>query len=216
MCNLYEMSVKEFTKDTHDHKQYYFKLHKLIPIFHKFWFWTSLKFIIIKAKNSGPQLRVGHQIRATMIEKCPHNGTMMVKDLKRDVSMYSRLSTKSNRFYWFISPTPVFLPGEFHGQRSLPGYSPLGHKESDTTEWLSLTHTINYASGIQNAFKLEKKKRKRQSIATSVSWYQNSLLVKNRNLESRVAGCSTGSPSGTEHPAWLRHRELASGEHGHN
>ena len=25
-------------------------------------------------------------------------------------------------------PTPVFLPGESHGQRSLEGYSPLGHR----------------------------------------------------------------------------------------
>ena len=31
-------------------------------------------------------------------------------------------------------PTPVFLPGESHGQRSLAGYCPLGHTESDTTE----------------------------------------------------------------------------------
>ena len=31
-------------------------------------------------------------------------------------------------------PTPVFLPGESHGQRSLVGYSPRGHKELDTTE----------------------------------------------------------------------------------
>ena len=30
--------------------------------------------------------------------------------------------------------TPVFLPGKFHGQRSLAGYSPWSHKESDTTE----------------------------------------------------------------------------------
>ena len=30
--------------------------------------------------------------------------------------------------------TPVFLPGESHGQRSLAGYSPWGRKESDTTE----------------------------------------------------------------------------------
>ena len=29
-------------------------------------------------------------------------------------------------------PTPVFLPGESHGQRSQAGYSPWGHKESDT------------------------------------------------------------------------------------
>ena len=34
-------------------------------------------------------------------------------------------------------PTPVFLPGESHGQNSLAGYSPWGHKESDTTEWLT-------------------------------------------------------------------------------
>ena len=38
-------------------------------------------------------------------------------------------------------PTPVFLPGESHGQRSLAGYSPRGHKESDTTERLMHTHT---------------------------------------------------------------------------
>ena len=31
-------------------------------------------------------------------------------------------------------PTPVFLPEESHGQRSLVGYSPRGHKESDMTE----------------------------------------------------------------------------------
>ena len=31
-------------------------------------------------------------------------------------------------------PTAVFLPGKSHGQRSLAGYSPWGHKESDTTE----------------------------------------------------------------------------------
>ena len=35
--------------------------------------------------------------------------------------------------------TPVFLPREFQGQRSLVGYSPWGCKESDTTE--QLTHT---------------------------------------------------------------------------
>ena len=35
--------------------------------------------------------------------------------------------------------TPVFLPGEYHGQRSLAGYSSWGHKESDTTEWPTLS-----------------------------------------------------------------------------
>ena len=49
-------------------------------------------------------------------------------------------------FYWSIVPwvgkipwrkkwqsTPVFLPGESHGQGSLVCYSPWGHKGSDTT-----------------------------------------------------------------------------------
>ena len=36
-------------------------------------------------------------------------------------------------------PTPVFLPGESHGQRSLAGYSPWGCKESDMSKRLS-TH----------------------------------------------------------------------------
>ena len=31
-------------------------------------------------------------------------------------------------------PTPVFLPGESHGLRSLEGYSPWSHKELDITE----------------------------------------------------------------------------------
>ena len=50
---------------------------------------------------------------------------------------------KSHRFHpwvrkipwrWKWLPTPVFLPGESHRQRSLAGYSPWGQKESDRTE----------------------------------------------------------------------------------
>ena len=32
-------------------------------------------------------------------------------------------------------PTPVILPGKFHGQKKLGSYSPWGHKESNMTEW---------------------------------------------------------------------------------
>ena len=38
-------------------------------------------------------------------------------------------------------PTPVFSPGEFHGQRSLEGCSPWGRTEVDTTEATEHTHT---------------------------------------------------------------------------
>ena len=36
------------------------------------------------------------------------------------------------------TPTPVFLPGELHGQKSLAGYSQWGCKEADRTEQLTL------------------------------------------------------------------------------
>ena len=42
-------------------------------------------------------------------------------------------------------PTPVFLPGEFHGQRSLVGYSPWGCKELDMTGAI-ITHSAAEAS----------------------------------------------------------------------
>ena len=38
-------------------------------------------------------------------------------------------------------PTTLFLPGEFHGQRSLVGHSPWSHKELDMTEQLTHTYT---------------------------------------------------------------------------
>ena len=40
-------------------------------------------------------------------------------------------------------PAPVFLPGKFHGQTNLVGYSPWGCKESDTTEHAQI-HTPIY------------------------------------------------------------------------
>ena len=40
-------------------------------------------------------------------------------------------------------PTPVFLPGEFQGQRSLEDYRPWGPKESDTTEKLTLSFSCS-------------------------------------------------------------------------
>ena len=48
----------------------------------------------------------------------------------------SKFTLKHNyRSKW--QPTPVFLPGEFHGQRSLKEYSPWGSKEPDMPEQLS-------------------------------------------------------------------------------
>ena len=54
-----------------------------------------------------------------------------------DLGLIPRWGRSSWRREW--QPTPVFLPGEFHGQKSLAGYSPWGHKELDPTEQLTLT-----------------------------------------------------------------------------
>ena len=45
-------------------------------------------------------------------------------------------------------PTPVFLPGESHWQRSLVNYSPWGCKKSDITEQLTHTHTHTQTHGM--------------------------------------------------------------------
>ena len=59
-------------------------------------------------------------------------------------------------------PTPVFLPGKFHRQRSLAGYSPWGHEESDMPEQLTssllletnITLYVNYISFFFKKLKL--------------------------------------------------------------
>ena len=63
----------------------------------------------------------------------------------------------------FSNCSPVLLPGKSHGWRSLVGYSPWGHKESDTTEWLhflSLSLQSISRSSLQHltSFKEDKKK----------------------------------------------------------
>ena len=40
-------------------------------------------------------------------------------------------------------PTPIFSPGESHGQRSLACYSPWGRKDLDMTEWLIHTRLLS-------------------------------------------------------------------------
>ena len=65
----------------------------------------------------------------------------MVKNLPARQEAWVRLTPGSGRYPGEGSglPTPVFLPGEFYGQRSLAGCSPRGGKELDTTEpsWLT-------------------------------------------------------------------------------
>ena len=54
------------------------------------------------------------------------------KNIKKRKKDFGRGHSHLMRRKW--QPTPVFLPEESQGQRSLVGYSPWGHKESGTTE----------------------------------------------------------------------------------
>ena len=49
---------------------------------------------------------------------------------REGIYVHIQLSPSSRKW----QPAPGFLPGKFHGQRNLAGYSPWGHQESDTTE----------------------------------------------------------------------------------
>ena len=70
----------------------------------------------------------------------------MVKNLPADVGATGRFNPWVRKSPWRRrrQPTPVFLPGEFHGQRSPAGYSPWGSQESEMSERLSThSHMLN-------------------------------------------------------------------------
>ena len=71
----------------------------------------------------------------------------------------------------------MLLPGKCHGQRSLVGYSPWGHKESDTTEQLSML-TLSRALSLSLSLSLSHTHTHNQSINNiSKSMYKVSILV---------------------------------------
>ena len=69
-------------------------------------------------------------------------GALVVKSLPTNVGDVrdEGLIPGSGKIPWRRAwqPTPIFLPGESHGQRSVAGYSPWDLKESNRTEQLTL------------------------------------------------------------------------------
>ena len=94
-----------------------------------------------------------------------------------------------------MQPTPVFLPGESHGQRSLAGYSPQGRKESDTTERLH-THFhshLNMTTGKTIALTIWNFVGKMMSLLFNmlsrfvIAFFQRSMHLLNSWLQSPSA-----------------------------
>ena len=76
-------------------------------------------------------------------------------------------------------PTPVFLPGEFHGQRSLSGDSQWGCTESDTTEWLIFSLSLTIAL------------KKNHNVGRRRQWYPTPVLLTGKSHGWRsLVGCS--------------------------
>ena len=71
---------------------------------------------------------------------------LVVKNLPANAGhLRLRFDPQVGRIFWRRAwqPTPVFLPGEPHEQRSLAGYSPWGRKESDRTERLHFHFSLS-------------------------------------------------------------------------
>ena len=68
-------------------------------------------------------------------------GNSMFSILRDCQTVFQSNHTIFRRKQWH--PTPVLLPGKSHGRRSLVGYSPWGHEESDMTERLHFHFSLS-------------------------------------------------------------------------
>ena len=76
-------------------------------------------------------------------------------------------------------PTPVFLPGESHGQKSLAGYSAKGPKELDMTEMM-------HAMGMEYLLILSIVPMRRGAVAVTIIMYAVSVQREAGGMVSMV------------------------------
>ena len=72
----------------------------------------------------------------------------MVKNLPAMETQVGSLSREDPLEKMECQSTPVFLPGESHGQKSLVGYSPWGRTELDTTECLIFIELLAFSRAL--------------------------------------------------------------------
>ena len=99
------------------------------------------------------------------------------------------------KLFWIRKwqPTPVFLPGESHGQRSLAVYTPWGGKESDMTEQLThnteLLHPSSYLSLTGHETRIGQKiftftAEVEANGHSNNHWYLESVFIVDKNIIS--------------------------------
>ena len=101
-------------------------------------------------------------------------------------------------------PTPVFLPGDFHGQRSLVGYSLWGRRASDTTEWLTRLFSLHVVECFIHAGGSDRKDQRDFRTDGQVSAVSTCLTLSLLSfvLSSVVQSCPTLRPHESQH-TWL-------------
>ena len=90
---------------------------------------SSMDCLEIWLFNSCKVIGTGASLVAQMVKNLPPMQETPVQYLGQEDALEKEM----------VTLPPIFLPGESHGQRSLVGYSPWCHKESDTTEQLHIT-----------------------------------------------------------------------------
>ena len=92
---------------------------------------SQINGIVKKKRDLKERINVGYTVKWASVAQTVKNLAVMQE---------TRVPSLSQEDPWRREwqPTPVFLPGWAYGQKSLVGYSPWCHKESDTTEWLTL------------------------------------------------------------------------------
>ena len=105
-------------------------------------------------------------------------------------------STSQGWCYWIKTwqPTPVSLPGKFHGQSSLVGYSPWGHKELDMTE--ATEHMQAYVVSSVSYWQWHRRARVNK-IPHCLCWISCMILLKDIVSSHRKT-------SGGQHPSRSR------------
>ena len=90
-------------------------------------------------KYTETSLSHGSHDRRTRLLLCASLVAQMVKNLPARQETWVWSLGWENSWRRECQSSPVFLLAEFHGQRSLEGYSPWGRQESDMTEWLTFS-----------------------------------------------------------------------------
>ena len=140
---------------------------------------------------------------------CGKEPTCQCRRHKR-LRFYPRVRRIPWRRAW--QPTPVFLPGESHEQRSLAVYSPCGCKESEAT-WSDWAHShyfliLHFSLRI---FWLWQRKPSLISWVQSLVIFWSELPITGNHLEvSEKGGSTLGSSTRVSHKRWADRGPLSS------